>query len=132
MESGNYNKKGITLKCRNKKIFVYNLHKLGFIGRFTGLMLRSRKTRNLLFDFGSDVSIPIHSLFVFFPFLAIWIDSDNNVLEWQIIRPFRLSALPKKKFRKLVEVPLNSSNMKITEFFVGKERFKYKRRQLYL
>jgi uncharacterized membrane protein (UPF0127 family) len=114
----------INLKCisRGKNIEI-PVRKMGFFGKIKGLMFKSSR-ENLLFDFSSDTRIKIHSFFVFFPFLVVWLDKKNKVLEWKIVKPFTVAVSPKKPYRKLVEVPLNKKNTKIIEFFVGKERFK--------
>ena len=58
----NYQKRNIELDLR-----VFN-----WIGRFFGLMFTLRKNaKALLFDFKKPVKIPIHSWFVFFPFVAV-------------------------------------------------------------
>ena len=99
------------------------VRKMGFFGKIKGLMFKSSR-ENLLFEFSSDTNIKIHSFFVFFSFLAVWLDEKNRVLEWKIVRPFTVAVSPEKLYRKLVEVPLNKKNTKIIEFFVGKETFK--------
>ena len=109
---------------RGKKKINLKVHKVSFFGRFSGLMFRTRKVENLLFEFSEDVNYSIHSLFVFFPFLAVWLDKNNNVVDKKIVFPFILSVKTKKMFRKLVEIPLNNENTKIVDFLVGKKRFK--------
>lgn len=91
--------------------------KLGVVGRFFGLMFRTSKTKNLLFDFGREVRLSLHSFFVFFPFLVLWLDSENNVLRSEIVKPFRLRVLPRGKFFRIVEIPLNFRNEKILKVF---------------
>lgn len=108
---------------KNKKIEV-PVFRVGFFGRVSGLMFRMKQTRNLLFEFDKDVSLSIHSFFVCFRFLALWLDKRNKVIEWKIIRPFTVAVKPKKPFRKLVEIPFNNGNTRILHFFVDKERFK--------
>ncbi len=111
----------ITIKHKNRRIRV-SARKAGFIEKITGLIFRTRNTHNLLFNFGRDARPAIHSFFVFFPFLAVWLDKNNEVIDARIVQPFTLSELPKnkRKFRKLLELPLNNSNRKILNFFVGK------------
>lgn len=110
----------IIIHYRKKKINIRKVHRLSFMGRFTGLMFKTKNTKKLLFDFSKEVKISIHSLFVFFPFLAVWLDKNNSVVERQIVGPFRLYILPRKNFCKLVEIPLNDENKMIIGFFVGK------------
>ena len=85
-------------------------------------MFRTRGSDNLLFEFKKNSRISIHSLFVFFSFLAIWLDSRNNVLEWRVIAPFCLRATPRKNFRKIIEIPFNSENKRAIEFFLKNSR----------
>lgn len=97
----------ITIKFRGQK-FNLNVKELSYIGQFRGLMFRSKNSDNLLFNRGGTWSI--HSLYVFFPFLAVWLDENNNVLECRMIKPFILSAKPKTAFSKLIEIPMNDKN----------------------
>ncbi len=97
-----------------------DVKRVGFFSRGMGLMFKFRNTNNLLFEFEREVKIPFHSLFVFFPFLAIWLDSKNKVLEARIVKPFCFNVKPKTRFRKVIELPLNSKNAKIIEFFIRK------------
>ena len=107
------------LRHNNKTIEV-PIHKVSFVGKFTGLMFRSKDISNLLFDFEKTCKIAIHSVFVFFNFLAVWLDEKNNVLEFKIVCPFEFYICPKNSFFKLVEIPINKKNREIIEFFVGK------------
>ncbi len=71
------------------------------------MFTRREKAKTLLFEFKTPTKISIHSLFVFFPFLAIWLDSDGKVVEKRIVNPWNFHIKPKKDFVKLVELPLN-------------------------
>jgi len=68
---------------------------------------RKKKARALLFEFSKPVNLKIHSLFVNFSFIAIWLDKDNKIIQKKIINPWRLSIGPRKPFTRLVEVPIN-------------------------
>ncbi len=105
---------------KKRKLKIKNLKKLSFVGKVTGLMFRPVNTQNLLFEFNSLTQTPIHSFFVFFNFLALWVDEKNRVVDFKIVKPFLPSIKPDKKFKKLIELPLNSDNKKIINFFVGK------------
>lgn len=114
----------ITIKNKKKKISL-NVRKLNRIDRFIGLMFKRRNSPALLFEFGKETRISIHSFFVFFPFLAIWLDNENNITEKRIIKPFYPSIKPKKEFKKLIEIPLTSIPKEKMILLVGKKRFKY-------
>jgi len=94
--------------------------KLSFLGKYIGLMFKSSETNNLLFEFNTDRIISIHSYFVFFPFLAVWLDKDNNLVESQMVKPFTTLVKPKTHVRRLVEIPLNKDNKHIIDLIVGK------------
>ena len=104
-----------------KKAIEIPAKKVSEIGKILGLMFRTKNTDNLLFEFNKNTCMSIHSLFVFFPFLAIWLNDKNKVIEFKIVKPFSLLIKRKKLFSKLVEVPFNRKNKKILEFFVGKK-----------
>ena len=103
---------------KNKKIKI-SVKKVSSFRKITGLMFRSNKTKNLLFEFGKKTKIHIHSYCVFFDFLAIWLDEKNKVIEWKYVKPFTFHINPKKPFSKLIEIPLNNKNKEIMKFFVG-------------
>lgn len=120
----------INLFHKGKKISIF-LKKAGFFRRGFGLTFRSRNTDNLLFDFGKYVTWQgtLTSFFVFFPFLAIWLDSKNRVLDYKIVRPFVFSIKQNKKFCKIVEIPINKRNLSTIKRFVNtSELKKYYRR----
>jgi uncharacterized membrane protein (UPF0127 family) len=106
--------KNIKVGFKGKR-FNIEARELTFLGQFIGLMFRTKNSNNLLFPVGGNWSI--HSFFVFFPFLAVWLDSKNKVLEYKIVKPFTFIVKPKKTFSKLVEIPLNEKNQKIIKVF---------------
>src|SRR3989344_2981150 len=105
---------------KNKKIEI-PAKKVSPFGKISGLMFKSRNTENLLFEFKKNTNLRIHSFFVFFPFLAVWLNKKNKVIEIKIVRPFSFSIKPKKLFSKLVELPFNNKNKKNIKFLVGKK-----------
>ena len=111
----------IVVDSNDKKIGI-SVKKTNLLTRFTGLMFKPRRTSNLLFDFDKERRWSIHSFFVFFDFLALWLDKSNNVIEWRIVSPFRFFVVPSKPFRKLVEIPINRGNKELIDFFVGKRK----------
>lgn len=109
------------INFKNKKIET-PVKKASELGKIIGLMFKKETTENLLFEFNEKTNLRIHSYFVFFDFLAIWLDKENRVLEWKIIKSFTLNTKPKKSFFKLIEIPLNKKNEEIAKFFVGKRK----------
>ncbi len=97
----------IKFKYKNRG-FEINVKKCNAFMRFKGLMFSRRKNAEaLLFDFKKPVKMAIHSFFVFFPFVAVWLDEQDEVIEKKVIYPFRPFILPKKEFSKLIEIPIN-------------------------
>lgn len=108
--------------------FSLRAKKVYFLGRIRGLMFKNDKTEALLFDFSKECREPIHSLFVFFPFLALWLNKRNEILEYKVVRPFTFFVRPKKSFYRLIEIPINTEQIdknELVDLLVGKERFKY-------
>lgn len=71
-----------------------------------GLMFKGRNySKNLLFSFGRRTFEPIHSLFVFRKFIAIWCDKNFNVLDFKIVFPWKFSVCCRRKFDYLIEIP---------------------------
>ena len=99
----------------NKKVFgIKNLKTCNEFEKFSGLMFSSREnSRALLFKFKKPIRLAIHSFFVFYPFLAIWLDDKNKIVKISIIKPFNPFIKPKKSFTKLIEIPVNEKYEKI-------------------
>jgi uncharacterized membrane protein (UPF0127 family) len=102
------------ISFKNKK-FDVEVKRLSPFGHGLGLMFRTRNCDNLLFERKGKWGI--HSWFVFFPFLALWLDEKNKVMEWKIVKPFSFYAEPRREFAKLVEIPLNARNKKTVNIF---------------
>jgi uncharacterized membrane protein (UPF0127 family) len=96
----------------NKKFEISSIPELkkiqGIFQEARGLTFRTRKNaRALLFEFNRPTNLKIHSCFVFFNFIAIWIDNSGKIIEKKIVRPWRISISPGRKFSKLIEIPIN-------------------------
>ena len=88
--------------------FSVSVRNCGFFGKIFGLMFKKKENADgLLFKFTNPGKISIHSLFVFFPFVAVWLDKKGRVVNVKKIKPFTLSVSPGKKFNKLIEIPIN-------------------------
>ena len=108
----------------NKNSFTTSAREVSGVSKVLGLMFRLSCTDNLIFDFAERKRVSFHSLFVFFPFLIIWLDEKNRVVDARIVSPFRLRVLPRGNltFSKVLELPLNSCNERIFRFFVGQRK----------
>lgn len=100
------------------------VRKVGFFGKILGLMFRGRGTKNLLFEFSEGSETKLHSFFVFFDFLVLWLDKNNNAVDFRVVTSWKPSISSKKTFSKIVELPLNPENRQVVRFIVGKETFK--------
>ncbi len=69
-----------------------------------GLMFSGKK--NLLFDFKKERTAGIHMLFVFFPLIVVWIDSENKIKKIRIMKPF--ASFAKGKARYILEIPYDA------------------------
>lgn len=108
------------IKLNGKRIEVKNIEKCTNLWQQTrGLMLRKQEEApNLLFEFNNEGRTSIHSIFCPL-FLALWLDENNKITEYKLVKPFKVNIKPCKNARKLLEIPLNSRNSKITNFIVG-------------
>jgi len=109
--------KKISFHFKKKRISI-DAEECSFFRRLSGLMFTRRKNaKALLFDFKKPSRMKIHSLFVFFPFLAVWLDEENNIIDMKKIKPFVFSVSPKKPAFKLVEIPINEKYKRIITIF---------------
>lgn len=98
-----------SFKYKNKK-FKIPVKKLSWFGKGAGLMFSSRKkAKALLFEFQKSTKISFTSMFVFFPFLIIWLDDKNNVLDFRKIGHFIFHIPSRKPCRKVLEIPSNDN-----------------------
>lgn len=79
------------------------------LGMTRGLTFRRKeKAEAMLFEFNQNVKMVIHSLFVFFSFIGIWLDDKNEIIKIEKVKPFRFIIKSPKKYRRLIEIPLNN------------------------
>ena len=104
------------IKKEGKTIDIGRVKKVNWFGKVVGLMFcRREKADSLLFEFKKPTKMKIHSHFVFFPFLAIWLNDDNEILALKEVKPFKINIGIRKSFSKLVEIPINNKNKNIIE-----------------
>ena len=112
----------IDLKYKKKK-FSLEVCKVPWYLEGIGMMFcRREKAKALLFRFKKPMRMKIHSLFVFFPFVAIWLDEKNKILDLKIVKPWNLSVSSRKSFSKLVEIPINERYREIIRFLVESKK----------
>jgi uncharacterized membrane protein (UPF0127 family) len=110
--------KQIIIRYKNRKIKVI-AEDCNFWRKFSGLMFsRREKAGILLFDFKEKQKIAIHSVFVFYPFVAVWLDKKNKIVDLKVVKPFVLCVSPKKSCFKLVEIPINEKNKETVDLLV--------------
>jgi len=114
-----------------KKIIIhFEKRKIGVIAedcnlfqKFLGLMFsRREKAKILLFRLKNKQKIRIHSFYVFYPFIAVWLDEKNEVVDFKIVKPFIPCVSHRGEADKLIEIPMNRKNKKIAEFFFPTRR----------
>jgi len=79
-----------------------------------GLMFRKKETDALIFTCRGG----IHSLFVFFPFLCLWLDEENKIVDWKIVKPWSRFVCSDKDFVRVLEVPINDRYKKLLAHFI--------------
>lgn len=86
-----------------------------------GLMFKTKNTQNLFFKKIFPENSSLTSWFVFFPFLILWLDKNNKVIDMKVAKPFEWKISTEKRFSHVVELPFNNKNKKILNFVVGKK-----------
>jgi uncharacterized membrane protein (UPF0127 family) len=112
-------KKKILLTYRGQKVQV-ELKVVPKLLHGLGLMFSFKKfAKPRLFEFRKETNVAIHSWFVFYDFVAIWFDSNGKIIEARRIKPFNFNIYPRQKFKKLVEIPVNSDYDEVCRLIVG-------------
>ncbi len=101
-------KRKIILNYKGKKFNLELKEMKGVFRKGTGLMFcRRENAKALLFCFKKPIALAFHSFFVFFDFIAIWLDKEDKILEVKKIKPWKADIKLGKKFVKLIEIPIN-------------------------
>lgn len=99
-------RKKICLMYKNEKIDL-EVFECNWFERIIGLMFsRRRNAKILLFNFNKPTRKAIHSFFVFFPFVAVWLNKEGNIIDIKVVKPFTFYVCPLTYFFKLIEVPI--------------------------
>jgi len=111
MMRGNIVSNQLTVRneTQDKQLLGRVRHCTSFLCRLRGLTLR----RTLHDDEGlllvgnreSRIDTAIHMFFVFFPIAAIWLDSNGQVMDAQLARPWRPFYVPRAPARDVLEGP---------------------------
>ncbi|MEK6880534.1 MAG: hypothetical protein AABY22_13035 [Nanoarchaeota archaeon] len=108
------------LNYKDKKIEIEGIKRCNFFEKIFGLMFMQReRAEALLFDFKNNTRIAIHSYFVFFPFIAIWLNAENRIVDYKLVMPFKGLISPLQEFSKLIEIPINKKYQEVVEVLVG-------------
>ncbi len=117
------NLKQITISSDTKKFIINQVHTCSNTDKVLGLMFKSKNKANaLLFQFEKPTKMKIHSFFVFFPFIALWLDDKNQIIEQRKISPFGFSFSPKRPYNKLIEIPLNDKYMSLSNAILNNSK----------
>ena len=113
------NTQKVSLEHKGKK-FSFDAKICGFFETILGLMFKSRKNAQaLLFKFDKPSRTKLHSLFVFFPFVVVWLDSKGKIIVIKKVKPFTSVASIKKPYFGIIEIPINKKYSDIIKFLVG-------------
>jgi uncharacterized membrane protein (UPF0127 family) len=108
---------------KNKKSFIVRVVPFWYEG--FGLMFKSKKkAKPLLFNYNFSTKMSIFSLFIPFDFLAVWLDKENNLIEYRVVKPREDNIFPNKKFRKLIEIPITENYKSIVDFILKNNKMK--------
>ena len=100
-------KKEIIIHYKKRKIKV-TAEDCNLLRKFIGLMFsRREKAKILMFSFKNKQKIIIHSFFVFYSFVAVWLDEKNNVVDMKVVKSFAPYISNKNKADRLIEIPIN-------------------------
>ena len=99
-----------------KKRHRVEVKRCGFFGKFLGLTFVDKEDGEaLLFE---DLIGGIHSYFVGFDFLAVWLDTRDKVVKIEKVKPWRCYV--SRKGERLLEIPCNARYRKIVGELIGK------------
>lgn len=89
---------------KDSKRLSFDVLRCEGLSKVLGLMFKKRNDAvPLLFDFSDNLFI--HSFFVTFPFLAIWLDEDE-IIKTEMVNPFTFMVRSPKGSNRLIEMPI--------------------------
>jgi len=120
--TANTKREKMKIKLNNKSLEVSGVRKCNWFTQIIGLMFSCREKANaLLFSFNKPTRMAIHSCFVFFPFLAVWLDNKNKIMGMRKVKPFTLKVSSANPYYQLLEIPFNEKYKETLKFLEGKK-----------
>lgn len=90
------------------RIFEVLIKDCNFMQKIFGLMFSNKeKSRALKFSFNKPVNYALHSFFINYSFMVLWLGRENNILEIRKVRPWKFNIKSKIKFHSIIEIPIN-------------------------
>jgi uncharacterized membrane protein (UPF0127 family) len=104
------------VRIGGKNFLIEKVRQVNFFQGVKGLMFSKREdAQALLFNSKSS----IHSFFCFFPFWILWLDSNDVVVDFKLVIPWRFRVDCKKSFSKFIEIPVNRRYNSIVNNFIN-------------
>lgn len=101
----------------NSKSIEFPIERCSSWSKFKGLMF-SANHLPLLIEIKNK---PIHSMFVFYPFLAIWLNDESKIVDYKLVHPFTSSVMPQSDFTKIIEIPYKNEFKNIVDELLGQK-----------
>jgi uncharacterized membrane protein (UPF0127 family) len=88
--------------------------------RLCGFMFSFSRKRAKLFVFPRGQNVSIHMLFVFFPLIVVWLDSQKRIVDFKLMKPF--VSLHSADAKYVLEIPYTKNSERILDrLSVGKK-----------
>jgi hypothetical protein len=83
------------------------------LSRLCGFMFAFSRKKAKLFVFPAEQNVGIHMLFVFFPLIVIWLDSNKKIVDFKLMKPF--VSLHSADAKYVLEIPYAKNTEKILD-----------------
>ena len=109
--------KCIIVRKSDKKNITSNSFDIAdnLLSQIIGLMFNRNKNKSILFIFNEEKKHPIHSLFVFDSFFAIYLDKNKRIVEIFNVNPFEFYISNSKPAKYLIETYTLNVKLKVGE-----------------
>ncbi|MDA3836755.1 MAG: hypothetical protein PF542_03980 [Nanoarchaeota archaeon] len=106
-----------------KKSLGLNLRVVPFWYEGFGLMFTKKKTaKALLFGYSFSSRMTIFSSFIPYDFVAVWINSYDQIVGIRVVNPGESGVEPGIKFRKLIEIPIVDKYSEVVNFLLKNKK----------